>query len=187
MRLGTPATRAATIEGLVKHGFCKREGKKILATEKGQDLISVVPEEVKSPKLTADWEMKLQKIEHGQYSADSFMSEIEGFVKELCGNYNSVDPNSKFRSGKFEALGLCPKCKGEVIKGKYGPYCKNKCGMNVAKVYGHLLTDLQIKGLLSGKSCSFKANNKTTNVFPEVVTNEYQGKTYYQWATKKGN
>ena len=67
--LGTPATRAGVIENLVTKGYAERNGKQIISTEKGRNLIAVVPDEIKSAKLTADWEMKLQQIEHGTYSS----------------------------------------------------------------------------------------------------------------------
>ena len=178
--LGTPATRAAVIESLVKNGYAERKGKQIIPTERGIDLVSVVPDEVKSAKLTAEWEMKLQHIEHGQYSADSFMSEIEQNVREMCGKYGKSDNSVSFSDGKFESAGRCPKCGAEVINGKFGWYCKGKCGMNVAKVFGVTLSDAQVKGLLNGKSTSYMKNGRKTIVLPEVVPNEYQGKTYYK-------
>lgn len=274
--LGTPATRADIIENLVKRGYIERDKKKVTASEKGVHLIEVVPEEVKSAKLTADWETTLQHIEKGQASPDSFMSEIEDFTKELvkkyaekadghsfakekeilgkcplCGkniyegkqNYycesgkdgcgftvwkNQKYPNTtvspeqmkelltagKTRlkavskegkdytadfaledTGKYinlvflpaenEALGKCPKCGEAVLKGQYGFYCKGKCGMNIGKVYGKSLTETQVKKLLSGKEISYTANDKKTVVLPEVAENNYQGKIYYQWKTKK--
>ena len=183
--LGTPATRAGTIEGLVKKGYAERKGKQISATEKGIRLINVVPDEVKSANLTSDWEMKLQMIEHGQYSADNFMNEIEEFIREICSKYGSADSSVSFGSNSFEPLGKCPKCGEDVVKGKFGFYCKNKCGMNVAKVYGKELSESQIKGLLSGKSTSYTANGKKNTVLPEVYENNYNGKTYYQWKTER--
>lgn len=183
--LGTPATRAATIEGLVKHGYAERNGKKITATDKGVNLISVVPNEVKSPKLTADWEMQLQQIERGEYSSNSFMQEITDFVKDICSKYSSSDSSVAFKNGS-EPLGVCPKCGKEVKKGKFGFYCTGKCGMNIAKVYGKELTETQLTKLLSGKEISYTANGKKTIVIPQAVENEYKGKVYYQWKTKKG-
>ncbi|MBR0529009.1 MAG: DNA topoisomerase 3 [Ruminococcus sp.] len=184
--LGTPATRAAVIESLVKNGYAERKGKQIIPTDKGIDLVSVVPDEVKSAKLTAEWEMKLQQVEHGQYSADSFMREIEQNVREMCGKYGMTDNFVSFSDGKFESAGRCPKCGADVIKGKFGWYCKGKCGMNVAKVYGVTLSDAQVKGLLGGKSTSYMKNGRKTIVLPEAVPNEYQGKTYYNWKTERG-
>lgn len=184
--LGTPATRAGTIEGLVKHGYAERKGKQISATENGVNLINVVPDEVKSPKLTVDWEQQLQQIERGEYAANTFMSEINEFVKELCSKYSTADSSISFGNGQSEALGKCPKCGKEIKKGKFGYYCSGKCGMNVAKVYGKELTDTQLKNLLSGKQISYTSNGKKTIVLPEVVENSYNGKVYYQWKTKKG-
>ena len=183
--IGTPATRAGTIEGLVTHGYVERRGKQIVSTEKGRRLISVVPDEVKSAGMTADWENKLHQIECGQYSPDSFMGEIEGFVKDICARYGSVDDSVTFGGGA-DSIGNCPKCGKPVIRGKYGYYCSAKCGMNVAKVYGKALSDAQISGLLIGKPTSYTANGKKTTVLPEVVSNDYKGKTYYQWKTKRG-
>ncbi len=183
--LGTPATRAATIEGLVTHGFAQRKGKQITTTEKGVNLIACCPEEVKSPKLTADWEMQLQQIEHGQYSADAFMNGIINFVKDICKRYGTAVENNQF-AVKSEPIGNCPKCGKPVQKGKYGYYCTGKCGMNLTKVYGKVLTETQLKKLLGGKEISFTSNDKKTIVLPEVEQNDYNGKTYFQWKTKKG-
>ncbi len=182
--LGTPATRAATIEGLVKNEYAQRKGKQIIATEKGVNLISVVPDEVKSAKLTADWEMKLQQIEQGQYSADSFMAEIEGFIRSLCSKYGSADNSVSFQT-ENTPIGKCPKCGGDVLKGKFGYYCKNKCGMNISKVYGRELSETQVKSLLEGKKISYTSNGKKTTVIPEVYENNYNGKTYFQWKTER--
>lgn len=184
--LGTPATRAATIESLVKNGYVERDGKKLRATDKGRELIKVVPDEVKSAKLTAEWESKLQQIEHGSYSADSFMSEICDFISTMCSKYGSADKSVFLSGNSNEPVGRCPKCGAEVVKGKFGFYCKGKCRMNIAKVYGVTLNDAQVKGLLNGKSAFYTSNGKKTIVRPEIVENPYNGKTYYQWKTEKG-
>ena len=183
--LGTPATRAGTIEGLARHGYIERKGKKIIATEKGIRLIEVVPDEVKSPKLTAEWEMQLQQIERGKYSADGFMNDIEQFTKDICTKYSSEDTSGKFKSSN-EPIGKCPKCGAEVKKGKYGFYCTDKCGMYLSKVFGKELTESQLKKLLDGKEIYYTSKGKKTIVLPEVVKNQYNGKTNYQWRTKKG-
>ena len=95
--LGTPATRAAAIEGLVNHGYIVRKNKQILATEMGVNLIAVVPEELKSPHLTAEWETELQKIEHGKTAAADFMNRITGFVRRICDIYSTIDDSIYFR------------------------------------------------------------------------------------------
>ena len=271
--LGTPATRADIIENLEKRAYIVRDKKKINATEKGVQLIEVVPDEVKLPKLTADWETMFQRIEKGQASPENFMNFIENFVRMLIQNYAEVVECDKFAkptlgkcprcgkniiegkqnyycesgkdgcgfnvwkkpkypdttvsakqmaellslgktklkavskngkeytaefmledTGKYinlvlvpaddTTLGKCPKCGGDVINGQYGFHCKNKCGMNIAKVYGKVLTEFQLKNLLDGKEISFTANGKKTVVLPEAIENKYQGKTYFQWRTK---
>ncbi len=183
--LGTPATRAGIIEALEKHGYIQRKGKKIFATEKGVTLISVVPEEVKSPKLTADWEMKLQQIERGTYNPSAFMQEIMDYVRSTCSKYSSLDSNVTFAK-PVQFTGKCPKCGSEVKKGKFGFYCTGKCGMFLSKVFGKELTETQLTSLLSGKSISFTSKGVKTIVLPEVVENNYNGKTNWQWRTKKG-
>ena len=88
--LGTPATRADVIEKLVKDGFVKREKKQMLPTEDGVKLITVLPDVVKSPKLTADWENALTLVSKGEYSMQEFMGGIEDMVKNLVQTYNSI-------------------------------------------------------------------------------------------------
>ena len=182
--LGTPATRANTIENLVKHGYIHRDGKKIISTDKGRNLIHIMPDEVKSARLTADWENKLIEVEHGSLSVDSFMNEINRFVTELVSKYGSVDDSVSFGENQ-PSIGNCPKCSKPVIKGKYGWYCSARCGMNFTKVYGVELSEGQLKSLLSGKETSYIKNGRKTIVMPKVAENAFNGKTYYNWATRK--
>ena len=182
--LGTPATRAATIEALVKNGYVERDGKKLRSTDKGRELITVVPDEVKSARLTAEWESRLQQIEHGSLPESVFMSGIQQFVVQMCETYSLVDKSVSLSDGSHSPVGKCPKCGAEVVKGKFGYYCKGKCGMNIAKVYGVQLSDAQIKGLLEGKSTSYTTKGRKTIVRPEYAENPYNGKMYYQWKTE---
>lgn len=150
--LGTPATRADIIEKLVKDGFVTREKKQMLPTDDGVKLITVLPEMVKSPKLTADWENTLTLIAKGETPADEFMDSIEALVQELVETYHSVSEESKkMFAPAHEAMGKCPKCGKDVLKGKYGAYCTGKCGMNVGRAMGSVLNDTQVKELLAGK------------------------------------
>ena len=158
--LGTPATRADIIEKLVKDGFVKREKKQMIPTEDGMKLITVLPDVVKSPKLTADWENALTLVAKGEYSMQEFMDGIADMVKNLVQTYHSISDEQKSMFGgnqsAQEALGKCPKCGGDVVKGKYGAYCKNKCGMNVGRAMGTVLSDMQIKRMLDGKKTFVK-------------------------------
>ena len=183
--LGTHATRAATIESLMKNGYVERDGKQLRATDRGKELIKVVPNEVKSAKLTAEWESKLQQIEHGELPETVFMSGIQHFIADMCRKYGSVDKSVSLSDGGNEPVGKCPKCGADVVKGKFGWYCKGKCGMNIAKVYGVELSDTQVKGLLDGKSTSYTSKGRKTIVRPEIVENPYNGKVYYQWRTER--
>ena len=158
--LGTPATRADIIEKLVKDGFVKREKKQMIPTEDGMKLITILPDVVKSPKLTADWENELTLVSKGEVAAEQFMSGIEAMVTDLVKTYHSVSDEHKamFGTGKGgqEVLGKCPKCGADVVKGKFGAYCTGKCGMNVGKALGVTHSDTQVKSLLQGKKILVK-------------------------------
>ena len=133
--LGTPATRAAIIEGLVKREYIERKNKQLIATDKGVNLIKVVPDEVKSPKMTAEWETDLQSIEKGVNAAGSFMKQIENYVMQLCANYGSFAEDPAFDK-KVNEIGVCPKCGKAVLDTAKAFSCcggKNGCGFIIWK------------------------------------------------------
>ena len=154
--LGTPATRADVIEKLVHDGFVKREKKLMLPTDDGIKLITVLPEIVKSPKLTADWENALALVAKGGYSAKQFMDRIEEMVTDLVKTYHEVGEEKKKMFGSKNALGKCPHCGGDILKGKFGFYCSEKCGMSIGRAFGKELSDDQVKDLLEGKKILVK-------------------------------
>ena len=155
--LGTPATRADIIEKLVKDGFVKRDKKQMIPTEDGMKLITVLPDVVKSPKLTADWENALTLVAKGEMEREDFMADIEAMVSDLIHTYHEVsDEQKKMFAQEQKVLGKCPNCGGEVVKGKYGAFCKNKCGMNVSRIMGVALSDEQVESLLTGKKTLLK-------------------------------
>ena len=149
--LGTPATRADIIEKLVRDGFVKREKKQMIPTDDGIKLITILPDVVKSPKLTADWENALTLVAKGEYDPERFMEGIRNMVTDLVKTYHEVGEENRNMFGSNDALGKCPKCGGDVLKGKYGPYCSEKCGMTLGRAYGKELTEEQVKDLLEGK------------------------------------
>lgn len=154
--LGTPATRAGIIETLVKREFIIRDGKKLIPTEKGINLIKTVPDEVKSPKMTADWETILQGIEKGTESADDFMSSIEAYTRQLVKTYSEAAPSSDLSFSK-PSIGACPKCGKKIFAYPKSYSCesgKDGCGFVIWKtVAGKEISQAQAEKLLTkGKS-----------------------------------
>lgn len=128
--LGTPATRAATLEKLVSTGFVERKKKQLIPTEKGVNLITVLPEKIKSPLLTAEWESMLKQVERGEISADAFMGGIADMTGELVKAH--TEPDKQFLSlfprkdTESEAVGTCPRCGSAVRERQKGFFCENK-------------------------------------------------------------
>lgn len=120
--LGTPATRAGIIEKLIKCGFAERNQKQILPTQKGFDLIEVVPQTIKSAKLTAEWESKLKEIEKNHILSQNFMQEIETMLVELVKSYENSDFVKNISIEK-EIIGKCPRCGRAVYEGQKNYYC----------------------------------------------------------------
>ena len=173
--LGTPATRADIIEKLVKDGFVKRDKKKLVPTDDGIKLITILPDAVKSPQMTADWENALVLVSKGEMSADAFMKGIKEMVTELIRTYSSVSEEEKKVFESENAIGKCPKCGADVVVGKYGAYCTEKCGMSLGHAMGRKLEEEQIKKLLAGEKILMKGlkskKGKTYDAFlkPEGV------------------
>lgn len=129
--LGTPATRAATLEKLVSAGFVQRKKKQLIPTEKGRNLIAVLPDNIKSPILTAEWESMLKQVEHGELSATSFMDQIADMSRTLVKEHTAPEERfaDLFPSSKgtvHEAVGVCPRCGTPVYEGKKGFFCDNR-------------------------------------------------------------
>ena len=165
--IGTPATRAAIIETLLRREYMVRQQKKLLPTEKGLALHSVVKNmAVANVEMTGRWEAELAKIERGEANADDFTNEIESYTREITAELLGCDKLFSYKDSGCQ----CPKCKqgtmqffGKVVR------CNNKeCGMPVFKqVAGKLLSDADITDLLS------KGKTKTLNGFTSK-----QGKTF---------
>ena len=125
--LGTPATRAGIIEKLVKSGFIERKGKSLVPTKDGNNLVCVLPEQVTSPSMTAEWENTLMQIERGNADADKFLAGIVDMTASLVKAYPFLSDAeaSRFETGK-ESIGKCPRCGSPVYVGKGNFYCSNK-------------------------------------------------------------
>lgn len=129
--LGTPATRAAILEKLVSTGFVERKKKQLIPTEKGTNLIMVLPEEVKSPLLTAEWEARLKEVERGELDPEEFMKGIADMSSHLVETHSA--PKEEFaglfpdtKRNRREAVGTCPRCGAPVYENKKGFSCDNR-------------------------------------------------------------
>ena len=125
--LGTPATRAGIIEKLVKGGFAERKGKSLIPTKDGLNLVCVLPEQITSPAMTAEWENTLMQIERGNADADAFLSGIAAMTSELVKAYPFLSDAeaSRFDTAR-ETVGKCPRCGSPVYVGKGNFYCSNR-------------------------------------------------------------
>ena len=125
--LGTPATRAAIIEKLVSGGFVERKGKNLIPTKAGVNLVTVLPELLTSPKLTADWEQRLNEVAKGQASPEDFMDGIEAMAAELVWKYSHIsEDGQKLFQPEKETVGLCPRCGKPVYEGKKNFACSDR-------------------------------------------------------------
>lgn len=172
--LGTPATRAGIIEKLIATGFVERKKAKktvsLVPAHTGVSLITVLPEQLQSPLLTAEWEHKLKMVEHGELDADAFMAEISRMVSDLVKTYSVIKgAEVLFPSGR-DVIGKCPRCGGDVTESKKGFFCEsNDCRFGLwrdnkfltgkkitltKKMVATLLKDgkIPVKGILSEKT-----------------------------------
>ena len=126
--IGTPATRAATIEKLVQKGFLERKGSKktkvLLPTDKGKALITVMPEEIQSPEMTADWETKLLQIERSEMEPSEFMTEIKEMISSLVTTTEAAKGANALMKNKI--IGVCPNCGKPVVEREKGWFCENR-------------------------------------------------------------
>ena len=125
--LGTPATRAAVIEKLVNSGFVERKGKQLFPTKNGINLVCVLPDNLTSPKLTAEWENTLTLIAKGNANPEDFMQGIEAMAQELVKAYPFLSEKDKelFKEEK-PVIGKCPRCGSPVHESKRNYYCSDR-------------------------------------------------------------
>lgn len=132
--LGTPATRAGIIERIIKTEYIERERKALKPTEKGVNIIAILPESLKSAKLTADWETKLQQIEKGTLEDKQFTDEITIFINDVISSFVLADnkeilfksSNSSATASNKEVIGVCPRCSSDVYESEKSFYCSNR-------------------------------------------------------------
>ena len=176
--LGTPATRAGIIEKLIATGFVERRKAKksvnLIPANTGVSLITVLPEQLQSPLLTAEWEHKLKMVEHGELDADAFMAEISLMVNELVKTYSVIKgAEVLFPSGR-DVVGKCPRCGGDVTESKKGFFCEtNDCRFGLWRD-NKFLTGKKIT--LSKKMAA--ALLRDGEIFVKGIFSEKTGKSY---------
>lgn len=177
--IGTPATRAGIIEKLVQKGYIKRVGdkktKNLIPTDVGVALVTVMPEQIQSPTMTAEWEEKLIGIEKGETEGEAFMEDIQTMVRNLVGTYEVVKGADVIMPNKNHVVGRCPHCGSEVIERQKGWFCDNKQCRFVLwkdnaffnyigkKINPHIVDQLLRDGKARLKDCKSKKTGKSYN------------------------
>ena len=136
--IGTPATRAAVLEKLVSSGFMERRKSKkastLIPSALGTSLITVLPEALQSPLLTAEWAHRLKKIERGELMPEDFMESIAAMLRELIQTYRPIPDTAVLFPSEFESIGKCPRCGRNVMERKQGFFCEDRnCGFALWK------------------------------------------------------
>ncbi len=183
--LGTPATRAAIIEKLTKSGFVTRDKRNLLVSAGGSDLISFMPEIIKSAKLTADWENKLSLMAQGKFTEQQFMADIERLVCDIIIQARSEYDESKVAAFSGEAFGTCPRCGRNILKTPKAYSCESKaCGFAIWKnnkffenARKELTDDMVKKMLFKGKvDVSGLYSQKSGKTYDAVISLDDNGK-----------
>ena len=199
--IGTSATRAATIEKLVRIGFVERKGNKktkyLIPTHKGVALITVMPEQIQSPSMTAEWEQKLLDVERGSYADSSFMDEIEEMITDLVKNYKIIQNAEVLMHPALEEIGTCPCCGRHVIEKQKGYFCEDRgCSFVLwkqnpffealgKKMTKQIASKLLHDGKVELKGCKSQKTGKTydTTVMMSVDENK---RAVFQLSFEKG-
>ncbi len=188
--IGTSATRAATIEKLVRIGFVERKGDKktkyLYPTHKGVALITVMPEQIQSPSMTAEWEEKLLDVEKGTYEKDSFMDGIEEMITDLVKTYKIIEDAEVLMHPAYEEIGICPCCGKHVIEKQKGYFCEEKeCKFALwkqnrffealgKKMTKQIATKLLKDGKVNLKGCKSAKTGKTYDTTVVMTVDEAQ-------------
>jgi DNA topoisomerase-3 len=183
--LGTSATRAGVIEKLIACKYIKRDKKKLLATDEGKYLISVVPEKIKSVSLTCDWENELLDVSAGKMEYDMFMKETKSFISTIIDENKNI--NAVERRNNKEVICVCPVCGNSITDGKYGAYCNGKCGISFSVIDGRRLTPSQIKSLIGDRKEVLLKDLKSSKCGTYDVYVKYAGTEKYSFTKSDGN
>lgn len=155
-KIGTPATRANIIEECQNNGYFTTKGGVFYATQKAETVVDAFPGvALFNPVESGRWEDIFNKVRSGSVGSEEAEEELINAMKETVKMMKDAE-TEKIEKESANALGKCPKCGADIVKGKFGPYCAGKCGMSVGKYLGKTLTDAQIKNLLAGKKILVK-------------------------------
>lgn len=187
--IGTPATRAAIIERLIKVGYLERQKKTLVATEKGVALINLVPEQVKSVELTASWEEGLKQIEEGQSDASLWLDGIKNFTGKVVQMAKEQEVSHEMKQER-QSIGKCPQCGCDVIEGKKGYGCsgyKDGCKFVIWKeIASKKITLKQVQDLLEkGKTGVIKGfKSKANKKFEAILKLNEENKVEFEFPNK---
>lgn len=178
--LGTSATRAETIETLIRQKFVERDKKNLLPTQNGLKLNDILPEKIASVELTVEWENRLLLISRGEDTEEAFMRDIEAFCRQMVEDNRTPKPGMESlfpKTSEKTAVGTCPGCGAAVYDGKYGMYCSGKCGLGLRRVFafGKELSQTQVQNILNGKKALVKG-----------FTSKAKGTTYDAYVVPDG-
>ncbi len=175
--IGTPATRAGILEKLIAANYVQRKGGKkathLCPTQTGNALITVLPEELQSPQLTAEWEHRLKEVERGRLDAAEFMADISSMLESMVKSYTAPPGADVLFPSAVEVIGKCPRCGGQVVESRKGFFCDNQeCRFAMWKnsfffsskrktLTAKIASELLKKGKAPLKDCYSQKNHKS--------------------------
>lgn len=197
--LGTPATRASTIERIITVGYVERKGKSLISTGKGKKVIEMLPEDVKSIEMTAEMEQKLAAIESGEISAEDVIAQTIEKVKRIIESEKTRKHVSL--APPRESYGKCPKCGGAVYGGKLKNgsviyYCENSSQQKenpcIFRVFADDLfwkSKRKTLGIKTLQTLLKTGKVKVTGLYSEKKGTTYDAIISFgdDWIDKKGN
>ena len=169
--IGTSATRSGIIESLVKRGFLREDGKKVISTALGRELYRILPDEIKKADMTAEWWSIQEEIQNGTVNYNKLIDSVYDTIKHIVANVDNYPVvNSSIIAIKKKGgavIGKCPRCGGDIVETKTGFCCSNwkeptNCKFNIWKKSKSPLfakttfTAATVKKLLSGQSVKMK-------------------------------
>lgn len=189
--LGTPATRAGILEKIISSGFIDRKGKQLIPTKEAIALMEILPNKLKSPQLTAEWELQLEQINKGTLDINSFLDSLAGYMNEIIEAEKKIEhrETSAFKPDK-EVIGTCPRCGRPVYEGGKSFYCsgykaeENPCSFAIwkadkfftekgAKIDKRMAAALLSKGKAKAKNLLSKKGTKYDATIILVDTGKY--------------